>query len=184
MNSVLSETINSSLQEINNAIVKFFPSLILVAIVLIVSFVVIKLIQFLFNRALNKTRLDEDITYLLYKASGWIMWFLVLVWVIGSLGLNAVFASLLGVGALAGLAVAMAVKDSLNDVVSGIILLQDKHFDLSDKIETSGKKGIIEEVGLRKTRLRLSDGSLQVIPNRKIDSSGWQLIERAKGKKI
>jgi small-conductance mechanosensitive channel len=177
----LIESILKGVEQIIVKVVSLGPTIVYVLIALVVAFFVIKLIQFFVKRFFLKIELNEDIEYLITRAVGWVLWFLVIMWLVGQLGLENVFESLLAVGALGGLAVALAVKDSLKDVVSGVLVLQDRHFDLGDKVSTAGVKGTIVEVGLRKTRIVKEDGSIAVVPNAKIDSSGWELIER-KGK--
>ncbi|MFH1545127.1 MAG: mechanosensitive ion channel domain-containing protein [archaeon] len=173
-------TVYSGFEQMINGLIAFLPTLIFVGVVLVIAFIVIKIIQSLIRKALKKTKMNTDIQHITYRVSGWGMWFLVLSWLIGSMGLDAIFASLLGLGALAGLAVAMAVKDSLSDVVSGMLLLSDRHFDLGDIIETQGHKGELIDVSLRKTRLKAEDGTIIVLANAKIDSSGWKLLKRKK----
>ncbi|NOQ34073.1 MAG: mechanosensitive ion channel [Methanosarcinales archaeon] len=75
-------------------------------------------------------------------------------------------------------AVALAVKDALGDAVAGISLLVDRHFNIGEEIETMKYKGEIIDVTLRKTRLKIDDGTIVVLPNGKIDSSGWVLHEK------
>jgi small-conductance mechanosensitive channel len=85
---------------------------------------------------------------------------------------------LLGASVIVGLAVALAVKNVLSDVVAGISLLLDKHFNIGDEVETMNYKGEIIDVTLRKTRIKTEEGTIVVLANGKIDSSGWVLYER------
>ncbi|MQY54925.1 MAG: mechanosensitive ion channel [Methanosarcinales archaeon] len=57
-------------------------------------------------------------------------------------------------------------------------LLLDRHFNIGDEIETMKYRGEIIDVTLRKTRLKTDDGTIVVLPNGKIDSSGWVLHEK------
>ena len=68
----------------------------------------------------------------------------------------------LGVG---GLAVALASKDYLENIVSGLIIFTDKPFKIGDLVEVNGTKGFIEEVGIRTTRLLTYDNTLVIMPN-------------------
>ena len=106
------------------------------------------------------------------------LWFAVLMYAVRELKLEEVFMSLMGASVLVGLAVALAVKDALGDAVAGIFLLADRHFNIGEEIETMKCRGVIIDVTLRKTRLKISDGTIVVIPNGKIDSSGWVLHEK------
>ena len=97
---------------------------------------------------------------------------------INELKLEEVFMPLMGASVLVGLAVALAVKDALGDAVAGIFLLLDRHFNIGEEIETMKYRGEIIDVTLRKTRLKIDDGTIVVLPNGKIDSSGWVLHEK------
>ena len=88
---------------------------------------------------------------------------------------------LIGASVLVGAAVALAVKDALSDAVAGIFLLLDGDFNIGYEIETMNRRGEIIDVTLRKTRLKTDDGTIFVLPNGKIDSSGWILHERETG---
>ncbi len=69
----------------------------------------------------------------------------------------------LGVG---GLAVALAGRDALSNLIGTIMILLDKPFTLGDFIALDdGVSGTVSEVGLRSTRIRTRDGILVSIPN-------------------
>lgn len=78
----------------------------------------------------------------------------------------------LGVG---GLAVALAAQPTLENLLAGIVLFTDRVFSVGDYIETedvSGNvvAGNVEEIGMRSTKLRGSDGSLISITNSELAS--------------
>lgn len=83
--------------------------------------------------------------------------------------LSALFA-ILGLG---GLAVSLAAKQTLEDMISGFIILIDRPFQIGDriKISTMDTWGDVETVGSRTTRIRTLDNRLVVIPNSVIVSS-------------
>ena len=81
----------------------------------------------------------------------------------------------MGASVLVGAALALAVKDILADAVAGLFLLTDEHFNIGDEITTQGYRGEIIDITLRKTRLKTADGTIIVLANGKIDSSGWVL---------
>jgi MscS family membrane protein len=68
----------------------------------------------------------------------------------------------LGIG---GLAVALAAQDSIKNVFGSVVIIADKPFTIDERIQVDGIDGIVEEVGLRSTRIRTFDGSLVTIPN-------------------
>ncbi|MGB9439152.1 MAG: mechanosensitive ion channel family protein, partial [Desulfobacterales bacterium] len=68
----------------------------------------------------------------------------------------------LGVG---GLAVALAAQDTLKNLLGSIMILLDKPYKVGQRILAKGHDGVVEEIGLRSTRIRLLTGHQTVIPN-------------------
>lgn len=75
----------------------------------------------------------------------------------------------LGVG---GLAVALALQDTLSNLFAGIHLLADRPIRVGDfvKIE-SGVEGFVEDIGWRSTRIRMLPNNLVVVPNARLAQS-------------
>ena len=71
---------------------------------------------------------------------------------------------------IVGLAVGFGAQGLVSDVVTGFFLLLEKQLDVGDFVTTAGMSGIVEEVGLRTTKIRDFDGTLHFIPNREISS--------------
>ena len=149
-----------------------------VILVLVVTFFVISLTKKLIRGFLSTTGLPPDVQNLLRRIVVYGLWFAVLMYAVRELKLEEVFMPLMGASVLVGLAVALAVKDALGDAVAGIFLLLDRHFNIGEEIETMKYRGVIIDVTLRKTRLKISDETIVVLPNGKIDSSGWVLHEK------
>jgi MscS family membrane protein len=68
----------------------------------------------------------------------------------------------LGVG---GLAVALAAQDTLKNLLGSIMILLDKPYKVGQRILVKGHDGVVEEIGLRSTRIRLLTGHQATIPN-------------------
>jgi MscS family membrane protein len=77
----------------------------------------------------------------------------------------------LGVG---GLAIALAVRPTLENVIGGLTLFADKPVRIGDYCRFGDDYGTVEEIGLRSTRLRKLDDTLVSIPN--ADFSQRELI--------
>lgn len=69
----------------------------------------------------------------------------------------------LGIG---GIAIAMAAKDSLENLLGSFLIFMDKPFTVGDVVRVDGIEGTIERVGFRSTVLRSADKTTYVIPNR------------------
>jgi small-conductance mechanosensitive channel len=68
----------------------------------------------------------------------------------------------LGVG---GLAIALAAQSTLENFIGGIILYADQPVKVGDFCMFGDRRGFVEDVGLRSTRIRTLDRSLVTIPN-------------------
>jgi MscS family membrane protein len=68
----------------------------------------------------------------------------------------------LGVG---GLAVALAAQDTLKNLLGSIMVFLDKPYRVGERIVVKGHDGVVEEIGLRSTRMRLLTGHQTSIPN-------------------
>ncbi|MGE5894820.1 MAG: mechanosensitive ion channel family protein [bacterium] len=75
----------------------------------------------------------------------------------------------LGVG---GLAVALALQDTLSNLFSGIHILMEKSVRIGDfvKLET-GQEGYVEDITWRTTRIRMLPNNMVIIPNSKLSQS-------------
>jgi MscS family membrane protein len=81
----------------------------------------------------------------------------------------------LGVG---GLAVALAGREALSNLIGTIIILLDQPFKLGDYIVLDdGVRGTVAEIGLRSTRIRTRDGILVSIPNASV--AGMKIINQS-----
>ncbi|MBL4652768.1 MAG: mechanosensitive ion channel family protein [Flavobacteriales bacterium] len=71
----------------------------------------------------------------------------------------------LGVG---GLALALAAKESLENLLSSFTIFFDKPFVMGDFVKVGDVYGTVEKVGFRSTRLRTPEKSYVTIPNKKM----------------
>ncbi len=86
---------------------------------------------------------------------------------LGTLGVSiAPILTALGVG---GLAVALALQDTLSNLFAGIHILMEKSIRVGDFIRLeSGEEGYITDIGWRTTRIRLLPNNVVIIPNNKL----------------
>lgn len=75
----------------------------------------------------------------------------------------------LGIG---GLAVALAAKETLENLLGSFAIFLDKPFQIGDYIKFDNTAGTVEKIGFRSTRLRTDDRSLLTVPNKKLVDSG------------
>jgi small conductance mechanosensitive channel len=71
----------------------------------------------------------------------------------------------------AGLAIGLALKDSLSNVASGVMLVTLKPFRVGDIVQIGGSSGTVEAVSIFQTRLRGADNQTIVLPNNLITTA-------------
>ena len=74
------------------------------------------------------------------------------------------YSALAGLG-VGGLAIALAARDSLANLLGSVLIMFEKPFRVGHRIRVSGREGTVEEVGFRSTRIRTPNNSLISIPN-------------------
>jgi MscS family membrane protein len=84
---------------------------------------------------------------------------------------------LAGLG-IAGLAVSLAAQDSLKNLFGSITIIMDRSFKIGERIICSGCDGVIEDIGLRTTRVRTAGGHVISIPNANIVNSPIENVSR------
>lgn len=121
------------------------------------------------KKLLLKTLKDEMLSSFLSKVTFVGMVVIVVVATLGTMGVQTT--SIIAALGAAGLAIALALKDSLSNLASGIMLIVFRPFTKSDTVEIGGSVGIIEDISLFHTYMKTPDGKLVVIPNTNVANS-------------
>ncbi len=91
--------------------------------------------------------------------------------VLSHFGVNVtVIAAVMGLG---GLAISLAARDTIADVIAGFIILIDRPFRIGDRIEIKGLDawGDVTDIGLRTTSIRTRDNRMVIVPNSNIGNN-------------
>ena len=88
----------------------------------------------------------------------------------------------LGIG---GIAIAMASKESLENLLGSFTIFFDRPFTVGDVVKVGNVTGLVEKVGFRSTRLKTFDKSVVTVPNKKmidaeLDNLGLRPVRRVK----
>ncbi len=151
---------------------------ILLSILIIVwIFAAIKINKILFEHIIpkvtskTKSDMDDEILPLVKSISNLILIFIGLMILMKSVWSFDITPILASAGVL-GFAVAFAAKDAISQLFGGISIYFDRPFKKGDRIEIgAGEIGIVDEIGLRSTRIRNLYNNMIIIPNSEIANS-------------
>lgn len=131
------------------------------------------LVSWYVRRAAAHPEEGRDLSHqaaLVRKAGNILLLAVGLLYAMRSAGLD--ISPLLAGGAIGGLAVALALQDTLSNLFAGFYLTIDKPVKVGDFVKLeSGDEGFVEEIGWRNTKVRLFADNLVVIPNSKLSQS-------------
>jgi len=148
-----------------NALPQFAGAL----VVLIAATVGWRVVSVPFSRALARSQLDPALASVLLTIARYTVIGMALIIAASQVGIH--ITPLLGGLGVAGLAVGLAVRDTVSNMVSGLIILWDRPFEIGDVISIDGAEGRVERIGLRSTHLRSADGARVIIPNSMISTT-------------
>ncbi|HIP91498.1 MAG TPA: mechanosensitive ion channel family protein [Methanothermococcus okinawensis] len=111
----------------------------------------------------SETKFDDQLLSPLRKLLKIIVVILGVLTALKTIGYD-ITALLAGLG-IGGLAVALAAQDTIKNFIAGILIFVDKPFRIKDWIKFEGGEGIVEDIGVRSTKIRTFNDSLIVVPN-------------------
>ncbi len=145
---------------------------------------IIKVTQGIVFKAMNRVsgELSDSISKFILRI------IYILIWVVGAssilslwgVNVTALIASL----GLGGLAFALAAKDTAANLFGSIAILLDKSIKIGDWIKVDGVEGIVEDIGMRTTKIRTFYKSLVVVPNQIVANSHIENFSRRNSRRI
>ena len=91
------------------------------------------------------------------------------------------FLASLGLG---GLAFALAAKDTAANIFGGIAILTDNIFKIGEWIKVGDAEGVVEDIGMRTTKIRAFDKRLIIVPNSVIANSNVENFSRRDKRRV
>jgi small-conductance mechanosensitive channel len=92
-----------------------------------------------------------------------VVWVTVVLLVLGKLGIN--LSPFLFGATVVGMTIGFGAQTVVRDFLAGFLLLLEDQYRIGDTITVVGTTGVVDEVSLRVTRLRGSDGTVWYVPN-------------------
>lgn len=139
------------------------PKMVGAILVLIIGFKLTKIMIKMLDSSLNKSSLDVSLHSFIKSIVAFALKIVVLITAATTLGIP--MTTFIAVISAAGLAIGLALKDSLSNFAGGVLILTFRPFNVGDFIEAQGYMGTVKEIRLLYTYLATVDNRRVVIPN-------------------
>ncbi len=157
--------IMESLQKMGHQILAHVPNMISGLLILLATWLLTKGLESLLQRIIPRLGIRKSLSELFRKL------IFIGIWIIGTLVASVILfpsltpAKILAALGLGSIAIGFAFKDIFENFLAGILILFREPFQLEDFIECQQLEGKVEEITIRDTHIRQTDGQRVVIPN-------------------
>lgn len=165
-----------AMQEVLNVVAKTLGlqeltlgSLLRVALIVLVGCLIIKLLMRVVDRLLERNKAVADIRAYIRSGIEIFLWFLLALMVAGSLDVDVT--SVIAMLSVVGLAVSLALQNTLSNLAGGLMILVTKPFAVGDYVDVDGTTGTVAEIGLAYTKLTTPDGKRISVPNSQVSAA-------------
>jgi len=162
-NTLLPDSIDHLIQDALTP--EFWSKAFAILITAILILVFFRILRIILGRGMKKS-IPEQKAQLILKAIRYTGWVIAIVSVLQSVGVN--LSALLGAAGIAGIAVGFAAQTSVSNLISGIFLVFEKPFQISDVIQIDDISGTVMSIDLLSVKLQTFDNRFVRIPNESI----------------
>jgi len=135
----------------------------LALLIFVVGRMVVGLLSRVVRKVLARAKLDDMLVDFISGLVRSVLLALVIIAALDQLGVDTT--SLIAVLGAAGLAIGLALKDSLNNFASGVLLILFRPFKTGDFIEAAGVAGAVEKITIFSTVVKTGDNKEVIVPN-------------------
>ncbi|QKQ27180.1 mechanosensitive ion channel family protein [Candidatus Reidiella endopervernicosa] len=135
-------------------------------VIFIIGRWIAKSVVSMMRRLMGRSKMDDILINFLGSITYAVLMVAVVIAALDQLGVNTT--SLLAIMGAAGLAVGLALKDSLSNFAAGVMIIIFRPFKMGDFVEVAGVSGVVEEVRIFSTQLKTGDNREIIVPNSNI----------------
>ncbi len=137
-------------------------------LILVICLAISRIMLGLIMRAIERLKIDPSLHGFLRSSLRILFLFITVLIVADYLGVP--ISSLIATLGIVGLAVGLALQESLANLAGGIMVLVTKPFSVGDHIEVGSISGIVDEIGLVYTKVHKFDNTQIYVPNGEIST--------------
>jgi small conductance mechanosensitive channel len=127
---------------------------------------IIKKLSKLSKNLMLKAKIDETLVEFLESIIYFVLLVVVILASLNAAGINTT--SFLAIFGAAGLAVGLALKDSLSNIGAAVLIIIFRPFKVGDYIDAAGTSGTVKDINLFSTMIEPVDKSIVIVPNSSI----------------
>jgi small conductance mechanosensitive channel len=151
------------IEEMVTSCIKFGIKLLFALVLYLIGAWLIRKTKNFIARAFTRRGADATLTSFMQSLVTAILWILLIMFMIGTLGINTTsLAALLAAG---GMAIGMAMSGTVQNFAGGLMLLAFKPFKAGDYIEAQGFAGIVKSINIVSTKIVTLDNREVILPN-------------------
>lgn len=163
--------------EANNGQLTFLEKIIKVVIIIVLVKIATKAVyklidKFFVNQQKFKFGMEErktnTLAVILKSIVKYLLYFIGIVAVLKEFGIPT--ESILATAGVGGLAIGFGAQSLVKDIITGFFILFEDQYSVGDYIKTGEFDGIVEEIGIRVTKIRAFSGDLHIVPNGNIQT--------------
>ena len=144
----------------------------LIVLVISITWIILRIVDFftlvLTHRAsLTESKTDDQLIPFIKEALKIVVFIFSFFFIMGAV-FNLNITSLIAGLGIGGLAIALAAKESLENLFGSFTIFLDKPFVLGDLVQVGNVTGNVEKIGFRSTRIRTLEKSFVTVPNKKM----------------
>ncbi|MCX4288520.1 MAG: mechanosensitive ion channel [Duncaniella sp.] len=156
-------SLDDLIDKVAHNMVQFAISLAIAIFVFYVGKFIIRKLYNLVEAIMVKRNIDKSLTTFVLSLVRIVLYFILIVTVIGILGIET--SSFLALFASAGVAIGMALSGTLQNFAGGVLILLLKPYRIGDYIEAQGYAGTVTEIEIFNTIICTADNKSIIIPN-------------------
>lgn len=156
-------------EKMEELLIEYGLKLLVFLVVLFVGWNLAKYFVRLLEKNLKKSKIDVSIHGFLLTMVSFLLKLVVLI--TGATILDVPMTSFIAMLSAAGLAVGLALRDSLSNFAAGILLLVTRPFSVGDFIESSSVSGTVLSIEILYTALNTADNKRVMVPNNHLATS-------------
>lgn len=143
---------------------------------IIIVFIIIKIIIKVSGKLIDRTLKNKRISHIyssdrrantlgqiLLKIVRYILYFIGIIIALEEFNINT--ASILATAGIGGIAIGFGAQSLVKDIITGFFIIMEDQYSVGDLVRIDSFEGVVEELGLRITKLRAFNGELHIIPN-------------------